>query len=325
MLKHSLLHCLSLLAITQVCNARAVEKEIRAPAGPVLESFRRSIFRYAATPALCLGRPNRTDVFVRGTNNAVYHKWQKRRVWLAWNPSQTSYENLGGVIYGDVTAVSWGPNRLDLLSLGTDDAVYHKWWDGSSWGGWESLGGTAIGEISAVSWGPNKTGPIRPRHEQRSPPQGLERRLLELVGWYNQGGVIVDDVTPVSTASNRLDLFARGTDNALYQKSWNGGAWTAWIDLGGRIVSRPSAAAWGGKYITVAAQGTDNAVYLKEFNGHSWADWRSIGGVVTDAPVINPRGGFGPQSLQEGQTLPCSRTSRSENVCPGFVAAVDFA
>ncbi|KAG8418904.1 hypothetical protein J3459_011885 [Metarhizium acridum] len=245
---------------------------------------------------------------------------------------------------GDVTAVSWGPNRLDLFVLGTDDAVYHKWWDGSSWGRMGVPWRHCHWRDQRSFLGSQQTGPIRPRHEQRSPPQGLERRLLELVGepwrssswatrkqcpggltvlmcsskarimasnqnswtgsswsgWYNQGGVIVDDVPPVSTASNRLDLFARGTDNALYQKSWNGGAWTAWIDLGGRIVSRPSAAAWVASTITVAAQGTDNAVYLKEFNGHSWADWRSIGGVVTDAPVINPRGGFGAAVFARG-------------------------
>ena len=29
---------------------------------------------------------------------------------------------------------AWGPNRLDVFVLGTDSALYHKWWDGSAWG-----------------------------------------------------------------------------------------------------------------------------------------------------------------------------------------------
>jgi hypothetical protein len=41
--------------------------------------------------------------------------------------------------------VAWGPNRLDVFVLGTDSALYHKWWDGSAWGpsvtGWEYQGG----------------------------------------------------------------------------------------------------------------------------------------------------------------------------------------
>jgi hypothetical protein len=41
--------------------------------------------------------------------------------------------------------VAWGANRLDVFVLGTDRALYHKWWDGSAWGpsvtGYERQGG----------------------------------------------------------------------------------------------------------------------------------------------------------------------------------------
>jgi hypothetical protein len=30
--------------------------------------------------------------------------------------------------------VSWGPNRLDAFVIGTDTALYHKWWKGSTSG-----------------------------------------------------------------------------------------------------------------------------------------------------------------------------------------------
>ena len=41
-----------------------------------------------------------------------------------------------------IAAVAWGPNRLDLFGLGTDDAMYHKAWLGNSWQPqWEGLGG----------------------------------------------------------------------------------------------------------------------------------------------------------------------------------------
>jgi hypothetical protein len=49
-------------------------------------------------------------------------------------------------------AVAWGPNRLDVFGLGTDYALWHRWWDGSSWGGWESLGGTLTSPPEVVSW-----------------------------------------------------------------------------------------------------------------------------------------------------------------------------
>src|SRR3954452_3196381 len=56
--------------------------------------------------------------------------------------------------------VSWGPNRLDIFVVGTNHGLYHKWWDGTSWGpsltGYESMGGTIIGQPEVVSWGPNR-------------------------------------------------------------------------------------------------------------------------------------------------------------------------
>jgi hypothetical protein len=37
--------------------------------------------------------------------------------------------------------VAWGPNRLDVFGLGTDNQMFHKAWNGSAWSGWEGLGG----------------------------------------------------------------------------------------------------------------------------------------------------------------------------------------
>ena len=52
---------------------------------------------------------------------------------------------MGGVCVGAPRVCSWGPNRLDVFVVGTDSALYHKWWDGSAWGpsltGYERLGG----------------------------------------------------------------------------------------------------------------------------------------------------------------------------------------
>src|SRR6202035_3085363 len=72
------------------------------------------------------------------------------------NGPSTNWESLGGQISEAPTAVSWGENRLDLFARGTDNAVWHKWWDGSNWGGWESLGGQITGPVTAVSWGENR-------------------------------------------------------------------------------------------------------------------------------------------------------------------------
>jgi hypothetical protein len=66
---------------------------------------------------------NRLDLFVRGPNDEIHHKW---RDGSAWQPSQTGWESLGGKTHGPVTAVSRGINRLDLFVRGPDDGVYRR-------------------------------------------------------------------------------------------------------------------------------------------------------------------------------------------------------
>lgn len=76
-------------------------------------------------------KSNRLDLFVRGMDNGIYHKWWDG---AHWGPSVTNWESLGGLTPDAVTPVAWGPNRLDLFVRGTDNGIYHKWWDGSHWG-----------------------------------------------------------------------------------------------------------------------------------------------------------------------------------------------
>ena len=48
---------------------------------------------------------------------------------------------------------AWGPNRLDVFVLGSDRALYHKWWNGSAWGpsltGYEAMGGVCTSSPQA--------------------------------------------------------------------------------------------------------------------------------------------------------------------------------
>lgn len=82
----------------------------------------------------------RLDIFGLGTDNGMYHKY-----WTpgsGWGPSQTGWENLGGVFNSAPEIVAWSTNRLDIFGLGTDNQMYHKAWTGSSWtSGWKGLGG----------------------------------------------------------------------------------------------------------------------------------------------------------------------------------------
>ena len=92
-------------------------------------------------------------------------------------------------------------------------------------------------------------------------------------------------VAPESWGSNRLDIFALGTDNQMFHKAWDG-AWhpsvTAWEPLGGVFASPPSVVSWGNNRLDIFALGTDNQMFHKAWDG-AWhpsvTAWEPLGGV----------------------------------------------
>jgi hypothetical protein len=252
--------------------------------------------RQSSSPVVAWGA-NRLDVFVIGTDRALYHKWWNG---TAWGPSLTGYEGMGGTCTSSPQVVAWGPNRLDVFVTGTDSALYHKWWNGSAWGpsltGYESLGGTCIGEPRVVSWGANRLDVF---------VLGTDRALYHkwwngsawgpsLNGYERMGGVCVGQPEVVAWGANRLDVFVLGTDRALYHKWWNGSAWGPSLSdyerLGGVCMSAPRAVAWGANRLDVFVVGTDGALYHKWWDGTAWGPsltgFERMGGICVGQPEV---------------------------------------
>src|SRR5262245_36688955 len=57
--------------------------------------------------------------------------------------------------------------------------------------------------------------------------------------WTNLRSAIESDPVVASWGANRLDIFKRGSDGAVYQKAWDGTRWApsleGWTNLGGNI------------------------------------------------------------------------------------------
>jgi hypothetical protein len=89
-----------------------------------------------------------------------------------------------------------------------------------------------------------------------------------------------------SWGSGRLDVFARGTDSAVWHKWFSGGKWSGWQSLGGRIAGEPGAASAGAGKLDVFARGAGNALFTRNDNvsGAGWSAWSSLGGALTSSP-----------------------------------------
>jgi hypothetical protein len=100
------------------------------------------------------------------------------------------------------------------------------------------------------------------------------------------------------SASNRVDVFARGADDTLRHRAWlEGEGWQAWKNLGGKIASDPAVCAelettgvlkdlTGKTLFHVAALGPSGNIVYRNYNGTAWSDWKSLGGKFNSAPVV---------------------------------------
>jgi len=63
------------------------------------------------------------------------------------------WESLGGQLAPNTgpAVCSWGPGRLDVFVIGTDNNIWHRAWDGSRWTGWGSLGDAMASSPAATS------------------------------------------------------------------------------------------------------------------------------------------------------------------------------
>jgi hypothetical protein len=81
-----------------------------------------------------------------------------------------------------------------------------------------------------------------------------------------------------------VDVFVRGTDNAMWHRWWDGTAWRGWESLGGGLTSAPDATSCAAGKLDVFAVGQDGALWRRSFSGGAWGGWTSLGGQWTSGP-----------------------------------------
>lgn len=81
-----------------------------------------------------------------------------------------------------------------------------------------------------------------------------------------------------SQYANSLDVFVQGENRHLWQKRWDGSAWSAWSQVdGGRLTSAPAAVSWGPQRIDVFVRGFKRHLAHKRWSAeHEWSEWRDL-------------------------------------------------
>jgi C1A family cysteine protease/acylphosphatase len=180
----------------------------------------------------------------------------------------------GGGVYHHVTGALAGGHCV--LVIGFSEAE-QCWIIKNSWGPTWGIGGFAKIAYTDLKF-----------NGQFFPMYGATGVKLPSSGWQSLGGGLTTEPVTGSNKDGRIEVFARGTNNALWH-TWQtaaGGAFSGWASLGGVITSVPAVVANADGRLEVFARGTDGAlwhIWQTAANG-GWSGWASLGGVITSDP-----------------------------------------
>jgi hypothetical protein len=247
-------------------------------------SVRVSVFTLASSPAVSAQDANSLDVFVQGTDNALWYRHYQA------GSGRSSWQYLGGKLTSAPAAVSRSAGKIDVFVRGTDGAIWTRSTTngGTSWSGWSKIAAQLLAGTgpAAYAWGDARIGVF-----VTGTNKGLYHISYDASGpwssWQNLGGVLTSSPAATSPTSGVIDVYGRGSNGALYQKEYKNNGWLSWESLSGKITpgTGPAACSWGPGRLDVFVQGTDGALWYKAWTGSTWSSWQYLGGKLTSSPA----------------------------------------
>lgn len=194
------------------------------------------------------------------------------------------------------TAAAAETGRLDLFARGTDNALWHRYWDlGGEWTCWQSLRGDLASAPGAASHDPKVV------HLNALGPDGrMQDRSFSNVGMLDGGWSLWNNLGDQKFASapavaswgpGHLEVFALDQSQKI-QHNWyrfGAGGWSGWYGFTGdqTFQGAPAAAAYAPNKLHLFARGTDNKLYQRYLTAPGvWSGWISMGDkLFTSSPA----------------------------------------
>ena len=181
------------------------------------------------------------EVFVIGSNNALWHIWQTSPSggWSNWT-------SLGGNLTSGPAVGINANGTLEVFARRSDNALWHIWQTSPSggWSNWTSLGGN-LTSGPAVGINANGTLEVFARRSdnalwhiwQTSPSGGWSN-------WTSLGGNLTSGPSVGKSPDGRLYAFVRAANNSIWYtyQNYPSGSWSDWKTLRGFIDSKISIA-----------------------------------------------------------------------------------
>ncbi|POH74771.1 hypothetical protein CVS27_02545 [Arthrobacter glacialis] len=174
---------------------------------------------FVAGPAIVSRDDSVCNIYVRGTDGALWQKAYWGGQWHAWGR-----HNDGAVLASEPAAGSMGENHEHVFTRGTDGNVWQKFWTSTAgWSGWFNLGAPAGGFIAGPA--------IVSRDDSvcNIYVRGADGALWQKAYWggqwhawerHNDGAVLASEPAADTMGGNHEHVFVRGTDGNVWSKAW---------------------------------------------------------------------------------------------------------
>lgn len=225
--------------------------------------------------------PNSTKPFDMASEDLNGDNWSEQAgVWINGNDGHL-YLTLGQrpgangkILTGPAVTVRGGDIDLFVGDL-VDDLLYRR---GSTSGTFQILGESVTTGMAAISQNAN--------HIQLFTVVGNEVKSISGNGssWNTPISLSAPSVPLYPTApgavaygGNKVMVFARATDNTLWQREFDGANWGGWQSLGGTVTSSPAAVTTGGNNLIVFARWVDGTLWHRTYGNGNWQPWQPLG------------------------------------------------
>lgn len=209
-------------------------------------------------------------VFGRGTDRALWFKYQTSTGWSGWR-------SLGGVTTSEPAVFTPGFNPVmapvDVFARGSDGMIWFRMleypWSLSHWSPWYQYGtgsvmaNTGLGADGSVLAATGVTGHVRVLGNILTCHNGT---CYPGYGFVDFGGKTTTSPGVTAVAGHKVEAFARGTDNALWTREGSvplGPPTGPWRTLGGRLTTGVTATTAPGGATYVFGLGTDNQIWIR--------------------------------------------------------------
>ena len=245
-------------------------------------------------PAAARNSDGRLEVFVIGSDHALYHDSQVTAGGSTWS----GFTKLGGYVISTPVVAQNSDGRLQVFVIGSNNALFtisQVAPSSNSWSGFSSLGGIIIGNPAAA---PNSDGRLKVFVIGSDHALYLDSQVTASgstwSGFTKLGSYVISTPVVAQNSDGRLQVFVIGSNNALFtisQVSPSSSSWSGFSSLGGTIANgtRPAASLNSGGQLQVFVINTNNSVFYKyqiSQGSATWSSYFNLGGIVISNPVV---------------------------------------